>query len=61
MSTENGSREPWSYQRIRSRLTTLIEVAPLAVGNEQLLQSMREDLIEIRAGLDQCFSTHERK
>ena len=61
------SRQPWSYQRIRSRLSTLIKVMPLAGGDEhtrKFLENMREDLIEIRAGLDQWHGEgifHERK
>ena len=47
----------WTYKRIRYRLSTLIEVLPLArardESSEKLLKNIHDDLREIRAGLDQ--------
>jgi hypothetical protein len=63
MSNDQETREPWTARRIRHRLTTLIDALPMAEGRDQhsreLLKNVRDDLIEVRAGLDQLFGDYK--
>ena len=63
MSTDKNG-EPWTYSRVRHRLSTLIEVASWAVGDQKTRQNIIEDLVEVRACLDDWNREgvlHERK
>jgi hypothetical protein len=54
-----NDREPWSYERLRRKLTTLIEVLPMAVAGDEptraLLKNVQNDLVDLRAGLTKWY------
>lgn len=69
-TTAPNDQEQWSYHRLRRKLTMLIEVLPMAIAGDEptqaLLKNVREDLVTIRAGLDQrhgegIFPNSEKK
>ena len=58
-TTAQNDQEPWSYERLRRNLNMLVEVLPMAVAGDEptkaLLKNVHEDLVTIRAGLDQWY------